>query len=163
MSPLRPTTHSVPPNPSGILDYDGKDEKSFSNSTIDDYDFYYSDSDYGKYALDDLSFVAGDNLTLPSRCTYRLLFRQPLRGGQAGHQPADSASGSSQGDIRYYATYNTNVQINANDIARLFRKKNPSSHAAVCDTQGCAHRTSITTTTRQQVWCLQAEADQLQL
>ena len=57
------TDDTLSSSKSGLVyfDYDGKDKKSFSDSTIDDYKFYYKDRDYGKYALDKLSFVAGDN------------------------------------------------------------------------------------------------------
>lgn len=39
-------------------DYGGSDEKSFTKSNIDDYDFYYSTSSSSKYKLENLSFVA---------------------------------------------------------------------------------------------------------
>ena len=42
-------------------DYDGSDEEAFTKTTIDDYEFYYSDEDYGDYALNDLSFAAPRN------------------------------------------------------------------------------------------------------
>ena len=42
-------------------DYGFSDEISFSRSKLGNYEFYYSDSDYGDYALRDLSFVAGDD------------------------------------------------------------------------------------------------------
>ena len=116
---------------SGLVyfDYDGKNEKSFSDSTIDDYDFYYNDSDYGKYALDELTFVAGDNFdkAITLRFTAYYSDSRSVEGKLVINPAETTTSGSSQGDIRYYATYNTNVQINANDIARLFHKKNPSS------------------------------------
>lgn len=38
--------------------YDGSGEKAFTNSNIDDYDFYYSSSGDGDYALANLSFAA---------------------------------------------------------------------------------------------------------
>lgn len=38
--------------------YDGSGEKAFTNSNIDDYDFYYSSSGDGDYALASLSYVA---------------------------------------------------------------------------------------------------------
>ena len=125
------TDDTLSSSKSGLVyfDYDGKNEKSFSDSTIDDYDFYYNDSDYGKYALDDLSFVAGDNFDKAVTLHFTAYYSDSRSvEGKLVINPAETTtSGSSQGDIRYYATYNTNVQINANDIARLFHKKNPSS------------------------------------
>ena len=46
----------------GVLyyDYDGSGEESFSKSELEDYDFYYSDSDYGDYPLKKVSIVAED-------------------------------------------------------------------------------------------------------
>lgn len=125
------TDDTLSSSKSGLVyfDYDGKNEKSFSDSTIDDYDFYYNDSDYGKYALDELTFVAGDNFdkAITLRFTAYYSDSRSVEGKLVINPAETTTSGSSQGDIRYYATYNTNVQINANDIARLFHKKNPSS------------------------------------
>ena len=36
---------------------------SFTRSELDDYKFYYGDSDYGDYDLDELSFVADKSLS----------------------------------------------------------------------------------------------------
>ncbi len=41
--------------------YDESGEESFSKSELEDYDFYYSDSDYGDYPLKKVSFVADDD------------------------------------------------------------------------------------------------------
>ena len=116
---------------SGLIyfDYDGKDEKSFTDSTIDDYDFYYKDSEYGKYALDELTFVAGDNFdkAVTLRFTAYYSSSRHVEGTLVINPSGTSETGDSQGDIRYYATYTTNVQINANDIARFFNKKYPTS------------------------------------
>ncbi|MEI3306936.1 MAG: S-layer homology domain-containing protein [Dysosmobacter sp.] len=103
--------------------------KSFSDSTIDDYDFYYKDSEYGKYALDELTFVAGDNFDKAVTLHFTAYYSSSrhVEGTLVINPSGTSETGDSQGDIRYYATYTTNVQINANDIARFFNKKYPTS------------------------------------
>ena len=125
------TDDTLSSSKSGLIyfDYDGKDKKSFSDSTIDDYEFYYKDSDYGKYALDKLSFVAGDNFDKAVKLHFTAYYSSSrhVEGTLVINPSGTSETGDSQGDIRYYATYTTNVQINANDIARFFSKKYPTS------------------------------------
>ena len=125
------TDDTLSSSKSGLVyfDYDGSDEKSFSDSTIDDYEFYYKDSDYGKYALDELSFVAGDNFDKAVTLHFTAYYSDSrhVEGTLVINPSGTSETGDSQGDIRYYATYTTNVQINANDIARFFNKKYPTS------------------------------------
>ena len=125
------TDDTLSSSKSGLVyfDYDGKDKKSFSDSTIDDYEFYYKDSDYGKYALDKLSFVAGDNFDKAVKLHFTAYYSSSrhVEGTLVINPSGTSKTGGSQGDIRYYAAYTTNVQINANDIARFFSKKYPTS------------------------------------
>ena len=113
------------------FDHGGSKEKLFSASTIDDSDFYYSDSSYGDYALDDLSFVAPESAaerTVTLKCTVYYSASKYVEGTVAiVIGSASGSTGSFGADIRYNTTYNTNLQINANDIARLFRKANPTS------------------------------------
>ena len=125
------TDDTLSSSKSGLVyfDYDGKDKKSFSDSTIDDYKFYYKDRDYGKYALDKLSFVAGDNFDKAVKLHFTAYYSSSrhVEGTLVINPSGTSKTGGSQGDIRYYAAYTTNVQINANDIARFFSKKYPTS------------------------------------
>ena len=125
------TDDTLSSSKSGLVyfDYDGKDKKSFSDSTIDDYKFYYKDRDYGKYALDKLSFVAGDNFDKAVTLHFTAYYSDSrhVEGTLVINPSGTSKTGGSQGDIRYYAAYTTNVQINANDIARFFSKKYPTS------------------------------------
>ena len=113
------------------IDHGGSKEKLFSASTIDDSDFYYSDSSYGDYALDDLSFVAPESAaerTVTLKCTVYYSASKYVEGTVAiVIGSASGSTGSFGADIRYNTTYNTNLQINANDIARLFRRANPTS------------------------------------
>lgn len=111
----------------GILysDYGGNDEKSFTKSNIDGYKFYYRDSDYGDYALNSLSFVASSNFNTAVTLKFRVWYSSSrYADGTLRIEPKSTATGT--GDIRYYTTYNTNVQINPNDIARFLNEKYPS-------------------------------------
>ena len=105
-------------------DYDGSDEKSFSRSSLEDYTFYYSDKDYGDYALNDLSFVAGDDFDEGFTLEFRAYYSSSRYvDGTVRITPSGSTS---QGNIFYSTTYNTSVQINPNDIARYFASKYPN-------------------------------------
>jgi len=97
---------------------------------LDDYVFYYDDShsdideDDGYFALDDISFVAstyfGSDVTLEFRAYYS---STRYVDGTLVITPdgvSTSATASNYvGSVRY-STTGTNVQINANDIARYF-------------------------------------------
>ncbi|MDY3281254.1 S-layer homology domain-containing protein [Dysosmobacter sp.] len=113
------------------FDYDGSKEKMFSASTIDDEKFYYDDESYGDYALEKLSFVAPElamERTVTLKCKVSYSTSKYVEGTVSIVIGASTSAGSSFGaDIRYNTTYNTNLQINANDIARFFRKAYPTS------------------------------------
>ena len=113
------------------FDYGGSKEKMFTASTIDDEKFYYDDDAYGDYALEDLCFVAPEvamDRTVTLKCTVYYSASKYVEGTVAIVIGGTSASGSSfTADIRYNTTYNTNLQINANDIARFFHKTYPTS------------------------------------
>ncbi len=115
--------------------YDDSDEESFSKSELEDYDFYYSDSDYGDYPLKKLSFVADDDA---DDVTVTLEFRAwgdddyvdgvlEIRIGSAG---AGSVSGEVGGDIIYRMTSGGSLQLNANDFARFMKKARSGSSLA---------------------------------
>lgn len=115
--------------------YDDSDEESFSKSELEDYDFYYSDSDYGDYPLKKLSFVADDDA---DDVTVTLEFRAwgdddyvdgvlEIRIGSAG---AGSVSGEVGGDIIYRMISGGSLQLNANDFARFMKKARSGSSLA---------------------------------
>ena len=108
--------------------YGKRNETAFTRSSLSSNKFYYGDSDYGDYDLDELSFVA--DRTFSGSITLSF----PLYGGKNSKCDQSTAgtlvitTGTSAvtsryvGNIRYNTTPNTALQINANDIARLFRK-----------------------------------------
>ena len=110
--------------------YDTNSEKSFTSSSLKKYTFYYSDEDYGDYDLDGLSFVAAEGYDAAVTLEFRAYYSDSRYvDGTVVITPTGAAASGSIGaaDIRYYATYNTSVQINANDIARFFSKQYPGS------------------------------------
>ena len=115
--------------------YDESGEESFGKSELEDYDFYYSDSDYGDYPLKKLSFVADDDA---DDVTVTLEFRAwgdddyvdgvlEIRIGSAG---AGSVSGEVGGDIIYRMISGGSLQLNANDFARFMKKARSGSSLA---------------------------------
>ena len=108
--------------------YGKRNETAFTRSSLSSNKFYYGDSDYGDYDLDELSFVAdrtfSDSITLSftlyggknSKCD------QSTTGTLAITTGTSAGTSRYVGNIRYNTTPNTALQINANDIARLFRK-----------------------------------------
>ena len=107
-------------------DYDGDDEERFDEETISDWRFYYQDEEDGDYDLDDLSFVAGDDFDEPITLEFSAYYDEDeYVEGELVIAPEGTFS-AGQGDIFYYTTYNSNVQINANDIARFFEEEYPN-------------------------------------
>ncbi|MEG1593468.1 MAG: S-layer homology domain-containing protein, partial [Oscillibacter sp.] len=107
------------------FDYEGFDEKEFSKNTVDDYDFYYRDKAYGEFDLDKLSFVASRDFNTTVSLTFRAYAASGkyVDGTVTIKPPAGAATKGA--NIVYATTYNTNVQINANDIARFLSKTYP--------------------------------------
>lgn len=109
-------------------DYDGRNETSFSRSRLSNYEFYYSDSDYGDYALDDLSFVAGRNFDEAVTLSFRAYYSNSRYvDGTVRIEPTGSSSSTSslKANILYTTTTGNAVQINANDIARFYSAAYP--------------------------------------
>lgn len=109
-------------------DYDGRDETSFSRSRLSNYEFYYSDSDYGDYALDDLSFVAGRNFDEAVTLSFRAYYSNSRYvDGTVRIEPTGSSTSTSslKANILYTTTTGNAVQINANDIARFYSAAYP--------------------------------------
>lgn len=113
-------------------DYGTNDQTSFGRSDLGGTRFFYNKNDVGKkdYYLDELTFVAGssfkDSITL-SFTAYGERDDEYVEGTVViKADGAASISSNYTGSIRYTTITGTNVQINANDIARYFKKAYPT-------------------------------------
>ena len=114
--------------------YGKSKETYFSRSELNSYKFYYSDSDYGDYDLDQLSFVSDRSFSGPVKLSFTVY-------GGSGSKTNQSASGTLvistgansstvsrySGNIRYSTTPSTALQINPNDLARFYNKNVPGA------------------------------------
>jgi len=104
---------------------------AFSRSSLRDVRFYYNSNDAGRgdYALNDLTFSAASSFL-----TGKVVLRFTACGTNGREEegtlviiPATvSASSNYVGSVRYAVTTGTNVQINANDLARFYKTVYPS-------------------------------------
>ena len=108
--------------------YGKRNETAFTRSSLSSNKFYYGDSDYGDYDLDELSFVADRAFSGSITLSFTLYGGKNSKCDQSTTGTLVITTGTSAvtsryvGNIRYNTTPNTALQINANDIARLFRK-----------------------------------------
>ena len=108
--------------------YGKRNETAFTRSSLSSNKFYYGDSDYGDYDLDELSFVADRTFSGSVELRFTVYGGTGTRTNQNVTGTLVITSGTSVGtsryvgNIRYNTTPGTALQINANDIARLFRK-----------------------------------------
>ena len=108
--------------------YGKRNETAFTRSSLSSNKFYYGDSDYGDYDLDELSFVADRTFSGSVELSFTAYGGTGTRTNQNATGTLVITTGTSAvtsryvGNIRYNTTPNTALQINANDIARLFRK-----------------------------------------
>ena len=108
--------------------YGKRNETAFTRSSLSSNKFYYGDSDYGDYDLDELSFVADRTFSGSITLSFTLYGGKNSKCDQSTTGTLAITTGTSAGtsryvgNIRYNTTPNTALQINANDIARLFRK-----------------------------------------
>ena len=108
--------------------YGKRNETAFTRSSLSSNKFYYGDSDYGDYDLDELSFVADKSFSGSVELIFTVYGGTGTRTNQNAAGTLVITTGTSAvtsryvGNIRYNTTPNTALQINANDIARLFRK-----------------------------------------
>ena len=114
--------------------YGKSKETYFSRNELNSYKFYYSDSDYGDYDLDELSFVSDKSFSGPVKLSFTVY-------GGSGSKTNQSASGTLvistgansstvsrySGNIRYSTTPGTALQINPNDLARFYNKNVPGA------------------------------------
>ena len=108
--------------------YGKRNETAFTRSSLSSNKFYYGDSDYGDYDLDELSFVADKSFSGSVELSFTAYGGTGTRTNQNVTGTLVITTGTSAGvsryvgNIRYNTTPSTALQINANDIARLFRK-----------------------------------------
>ena len=108
--------------------YGKRNETAFTRSSLSSNKFYYGDSDYGDYDLDELSFVADKSFSGSVELSFTVYGGTGTRTNQNATGTLVITTGTSAGtsryvgNIRYNTTPGTALQINANDIARLFRK-----------------------------------------
>ena len=108
--------------------YGKRNETAFARSSLSSNKFYYGDSDYGDYDLDELSFVADKSFSGSVELNFTVYGGTGTRTNQNAAGTLVITTGTSAGvsryvgNIRYNTTPSTALQINANDIARLFRK-----------------------------------------
>ena len=109
--------------------YGSKSEEEFSRTELKEAKFYYSDDEYGDYALNDLSFVADDDFTGSLTLEFRAWYSEDkyVEGDLVISSDEKSASVIATSSVRYYTTGSNAVQINANDIARAYAKQYPGS------------------------------------
>ena len=105
-------------------------EKSFTKSNLEDYEFYYSKSSDGDYALDDLSFVASDDFDGSITLSFTAWYSSSKKAsGKLVIQPASAPviNLGYLGDILYSSANGATVQIKASDISRFLKSKYPSA------------------------------------
>lgn len=108
--------------------YGKRNETAFTRSSLSSNKFYYDDSDYGDYDLEDLSFVAEKSFSGSVELSFTAYggksnkTNQSVSGTLVITTNATAVTSLYAGNIRYNTTPGTAVQINANDIARFFRK-----------------------------------------
>ena len=103
--------------------YGKRNATSFTRSELDDYKFYYGDSDYGDYDLDELSFVADKSFSGSIEITFKAY-------GGKNNKPSDSVtgtlkitsskSGSSKGDITYTVKAGEEVAFDDDDFEKIY-------------------------------------------
>ena len=113
--------------------YGRSSAKKFTASSLEDAKFYYNEkdvrgSDKNDYALEDISFVAASTFLTTVTLEFRAYYSSSKYVDGTVVITPDGVStnniSSYVGNIRY-STTGTNVQINANDIARFFSKNCP--------------------------------------
>ena len=112
-------------------DYGTASQTSFGRNDLGGTKFYYNKNDMGRndYYLDELTFAA----TSGFRDTISLNFTaygergdEYVEGTMVIKADATAISSNYTGSVRYATTTGTNVQINANDIARYFKRIYPA-------------------------------------
>ena len=108
--------------------YGKRNETAFTRSSLSGTTFGYDSYEDADYSLDDLSFVADRTFSGSITLSFTLYGGKNSKCDQSTTGTLVITTGTSPvtsryvGNIRYNTTPNTALQINANDIARLFRK-----------------------------------------
>ena len=108
--------------------YGKRNETAFTRSSLSGTTFGYDSYEDADYSLDDLSFVADKSFSGSITLSFTLYGGKNSKCDQSTTGTLVITTGTSAvtsryvGNIRYNTTPNTALQINANDIARLFRK-----------------------------------------
>ena len=108
--------------------YGNRNETAFTRSSLSGTTFGYDSYEDADYSLDDLSFVADRTFSDSIMLSFTLYGGKNSKCDQSTTGTLVITTGTSAvtsryvGNIRYNTTPNTALQINANDIARLFRK-----------------------------------------
>ena len=108
--------------------YGKRNETAFTRSSLSGTTFGYDNYEDADYSLDDLSFVADRTFSGSITLSFTLYGGKNSKCDQSTTGTLVITTGTSAvtsryvGNIRYNTTPNTALQINANDIARLFRK-----------------------------------------
>ena len=108
--------------------YGKRSETAFTRSSLPGTTFGYDSYEDADYSLDDLSFVADKSFSGSVELSFTVYGGTSTRTNQNATGTLVITTGTSAGtsryvgNIRYNTTPGTALQINANDIARLFRK-----------------------------------------
>nr|WP_325213250.1 S-layer homology domain-containing protein [uncultured Oscillibacter sp.] len=121
------------PDSSGTLytGYNTSYSTSFSRNSLRDVRFYYNANDAGRndYALNDLTFAAASSFTsgkVTLRFTAYGTNGREVEGSVVIIPATASVTSNLAGNVRYAVTTGTNVQINANDLARFYKSAYPA-------------------------------------
>lgn len=120
------------PDSSGTLytGYGTSYSAAFTRSSLQDVRFYYNagDARKGDYALNELTFAAANSFT-SGKVTLRFT-AYGVNGrsveGVLTIMPSTAVTTNLVGSVRYAVVTGTNVQINANDLARYYKKSYPA-------------------------------------
>ena len=104
--------------------YGRSSEESFSRSKLDDYKFYYSDSSYGDYDLDSLSFVADDYYTGTLSLSFTICGSgtKSVNGTLKITVSKSGSASSTKGDISYTVKAGEEVAFDEDDFQKLYDK-----------------------------------------
>ena len=107
-------------------DYDGRDEERLSKDDLSENKFYYNDDKYGDYDLDELTFVASKDFDGAVTLNFTVWYDTStyVDGTLTIRSKATAVAG--EGNILYYTTYSSSVQLNHNDFARFFKEAYPN-------------------------------------
>ena len=103
--------------------YGKRNATSFTRSELDDYKFYYGDSDYGDYDLDELSFVADKSFSDSIEITFKAYGGKNNKSSDSVTgtlKITSSISGSSKGDITYTVKAGEEVTFDDDDFEKIY-------------------------------------------